>query len=70
MPLYHIYSTASHFGNKKPANVDRAYYIVLLSKVIEEGTVQCIVEQLDLATGNAAVMTSQKWGSVIGSLTS
>ena len=31
------------FGNKKPDNVDR-YYIVLLSNLIEEGTVQCIVE--------------------------
>ena len=37
------------FGNKKPANVDRDY-IVLLSNLIEEGTVQCIVEKLDLAT--------------------
>ena len=41
------------FGNKKPDNVDRDY-IVLLSNLIEEGTVQCIVEQLDLATGNTA----------------
>ena len=31
------------FGNKKPDNVDRDY-IVLLSNLIEEGTVQCIVE--------------------------
>ena len=30
------------FGNKKPANVERDY-IVLLSNLIEEGTVQCIV---------------------------
>ena len=30
-------------------NVDRDY-IVLLSNLIEEGTVQCIVEKLDLAT--------------------
>ena len=36
---------------KKPDNVDRDY-IVLLSNLIEEGTVQCIVEQLDLVTGN------------------
>ena len=28
------------FGDKKPDNVDR-YYIVLLSNLIEEGTVQC-----------------------------
>ena len=31
------------FGNKKPDNVD-GDYIVLLSNLIEEGTVQCIVE--------------------------
>ena len=31
------------FGNKKPDNVDRDY-IVLLSNLIEEGNVQCIVE--------------------------
>ena len=31
------------FGNKKPDNVDWDY-IVLLSNLIEEGTVQCIVE--------------------------
>ena len=30
-------------GNKKPANVERDY-IVLLTNLIEEGTVQCIVE--------------------------
>ena len=30
-----------YFGNKKPDNVDRDY-IVLLSNLIEEGTVQCI----------------------------
>ena len=41
------------FGNKKPDNVDRDY-IVLLSNPIEEGTVQCIVEKLDLVTGNTA----------------
>ena len=41
------------FGNKKPDNVDRDY-IVLLSNLIEEGTVQCIVEKLDLAAGNTA----------------
>ena len=41
------------FGNKKPDNVDRDY-IVLLSNLIEEGTVQCIVEKLDLVTGNTA----------------
>ena len=41
------------FGNKKPDNVDRDY-IVLFSNLIEEGNVQCIVEQLDLATGNTA----------------
>ena len=35
------------YGNKKPDNVDRDY-IVLLSNLIEEGTVQCIVEYLDL----------------------
>ena len=46
VPLYHV-------GNKKPDNVDRDY-IVLLSNLIEEGNVQCIVEQLDLATGNTA----------------
>ena len=41
---YHVYSTKGiSFGNKKPANVDRDY-IVLLSNLIEEGTVQCIVE--------------------------
>ena len=39
----------SSFGNKKPDNVDQDY-IVLLSNLIEEGTVQCIVEKLDLAT--------------------
>ena len=33
----------SFFGNKKPDNVDQDY-IVLLSNLIEEGTVQCIVE--------------------------
>ena len=38
---------------KKPDNVDRDY-IVLLSNPIEEGTVQCIVEKLDLVTGNTA----------------
>ena len=42
MPLYHVYSTASHLA-KKPDNVDRDY-IVLLSNLSEEGTVQCIVE--------------------------
>ena len=57
------------FGSKKPDNVDQAY-ILLLSNLIEEGAVQCIVESLDLATGNIAVMMSQKWGSVIGSITS
>ena len=31
------------FGNKNPDNVDRDY-IVLLSNLFEEGTVQCIVE--------------------------
>ena len=31
------------FGNKKPDNVNRAF-IVLLSNLIEGGTVQCIVE--------------------------
>ena len=31
------------FGNKMPDNVDWDY-IVLLSNLIEEGTVQCIVE--------------------------
>ena len=41
------------FGHKKPDNVDRDY-IVLLSNPIEEGTVQCIVEKLDLVTGNTA----------------
>ena len=41
------------FGNKKTDNVDQDY-IVLFSNLIEEGTVQCIVEQLDLATGNTA----------------
>ena len=41
------------FGNKKPANVERDY-IVLLSNLIEEGTVQCIVEKVGLATGNTA----------------
>ena len=32
------------------------YYILvrLLSNLIEEGTVQCIVEKLDLVTGNTA----------------
>merc|ERR550519_2470519 len=39
--------------NKKPDNVDRDY-ILLLSNLIEEGTVQCIVENLDLVTGNTA----------------
>ena len=46
-------NNAISFGNKKPDNVDRDY-IVLLSNLIEEGNVQCIVEQLDLATGNTA----------------
>ena len=55
--------------SKKPANVDRDH-IVLLSNRIEEGTVQCIVEYLDLATCNTAVMMSRNWGAVIGSLTS
>ena len=41
------------FGNKKPDNVDWDY-IVLLSNPIEEGTVQCKVEKLDLVTGNTA----------------
>ena len=41
------------FGNKKPDNVDWDY-IVLLSNLIEEGTVQCIAEKLDLVTGNTA----------------
>ena len=41
------------FGNKKPGNVNRDY-IVLLSNPIEEGTVQCIVEKLDLVTGTTA----------------
>ena len=33
--------------------IDRDY-IVLLSNPIEEGTIQCIVEKLDLVTGNTA----------------
>ena len=41
------------FDNKKPDNVDQDY-IVLLNNLIEEGTVQCIVEKLDLVTGNTA----------------
>ena len=36
MPLYHVYGIS--FGNKKPDNVDWDY-IVLLSNLIEEGTV-------------------------------
>ena len=52
MPLYHVYIS---FGNKKPDNVKlKGDYIVLLSNLIEEGTVQCIVEKLDLVTGNTA----------------
>ena len=53
VPLYHVYSTVISFVNQKPDNVDRDY-IVLLSNPIEEGTVQCIVEKLDLVTGNTA----------------
>ena len=51
----HVYSIqyGISFGNKRPDNVDRDY-IVLLSNLIEEGTVQCIVKKLDLATGNTA----------------
>ena len=41
VPLYHVYSIS--FGNRKPDNVDRDY-IVLLSNLIEEVNVQCIVE--------------------------
>ena len=48
-----VFKDALGTGSKKPDNVDRDY-IVLLSNLIEEGSVQCIVEQLDLATGNTA----------------
>ena len=43
MSLDHVLQYGISFGNKKPDNVDRDY-IVLLSNLIEEGTVQCIVE--------------------------
>ena len=38
------------FGSKKADNVDWAY-ILLLSNLIEEGTVQCIVESVDRSKG-------------------
>ena len=41
------------FLTQSADNVDRDY-IVLLSNLIVEGTVQCIVEKLDLVTGNTA----------------
>ena len=42
----------SEVGRKKDTKMRD--YIVLLSNPIEEGTVQCIVEKLDLVTGNTA----------------
>ena len=50
LPVYSIRSMASHLAIRSQIMLTGIIRIVLLSNLIEEGTVQC----LDLATGNTA----------------